>query len=47
MTPPPDFGRLQRSPPSWNTQRPQRIAVIGDFGGAASAGTPDIKLSIK
>ena len=34
----PDFGSLGREAPSWNTKRPLRIAILGDFGAGASHG---------
>ncbi|QHJ00930.1 hypothetical protein GT347_24830 [Xylophilus rhododendri] len=34
----PNFGGIGQNPPSWNTKRPMRIAILGDFGGGALAG---------
>ncbi len=34
----PDFGAIDRSPPSFEPKRPVRIAVLGDFSGGAAAG---------
>jgi len=35
---PPDFGKLDGAAPVWNTLRPARIALLGDFGANACAG---------
>ncbi len=34
----PDFGGIGQNPPTWNTKRPLRIAILGDFGGGSLAG---------
>ena len=36
-----DFGDIDRVPPTWNPQRPLRIALLGDYGGNALAGRLD------
>ena len=33
-----DFGGVGRNPPNWNSKRPMRIALLGDFGGGALSG---------
>lgn len=37
----PDFGSISGSTPAWAPKRPVRIAVLGDFSGAAAAGRLD------
>ncbi|HEY4079226.1 MAG TPA: type VI secretion system contractile sheath large subunit [Burkholderiaceae bacterium] len=37
----PNFGGISRTPPTWNTKRPLRIAVLGDFGAGALSGRMD------
>lgn len=34
----PDFAAIGTPPPTWNTKRPLRIALLGDFGAGASQG---------
>ena len=36
-----DFGGVGQAAPTWNTRRPLRIAILGDFGGGALAGRMD------
>ncbi|TAK76164.1 MAG: hypothetical protein EPO12_17200 [Aquabacterium sp.] len=37
----PDFGSISGSAPAWAPKRPVRIAILGDFSGAAAAGRLD------
>jgi type VI secretion system protein ImpC len=34
----PDFGHIDKAPPTWSAKRPLRIAVLGDFGAGACRG---------
>jgi len=34
----PDFGSIDKPPPSWSAKRPLRVAILGDFGAGASRG---------
>ena len=36
-----NFGGISNPPPSWNTKRPTRIAILGDFGAGALQGRLD------
>ncbi|MDE3011940.1 MAG: type VI secretion system contractile sheath large subunit [Pseudomonadota bacterium] len=37
----PDFGYVSTALPNWATKRPQRIAILGDFGAGALSGRLD------
>nr|WP_316643617.1 type VI secretion system contractile sheath large subunit [uncultured Roseateles sp.] len=37
----PDFGGISVNPPAWNTKRPVRIAILGDFSAGALSGRLD------
>src|SRR5690349_10087755 len=34
----PDFGSIEKSPPTWSAKRPVRIPILGDVGRGASRG---------
>lgn len=36
-----NFGGISNPPPTWNTKRPTRIAILGDFGAGALQGRLD------
>ena len=36
-----NFGGISITPPKWNTKRPTRIAILGDFGAGALSGRLD------